>query len=133
MKPLSPARLGHQLNGWRQSAASHPLWRDKLSLAVVIVAAGAAIATAALLALRLQPVDYPVPTHYDSQVTFDATGPWYSNYRIGLFAVGVTLANVALALKSFRRSRLVSFWLLLGAAVVSIFCFIIALAFVSAL
>lgn len=102
-------------------------------MAAIIVAMGCAVATVVVLLLNIHPVNYPVPTHYDSQVTFDATGPWYSNYRIGAFAVGVALANTALALKSFRRNRLASFWLLLGAAVVTVFTLIIAIAFVTAL
>lgn len=132
MKPLTQYLSGVQLRGHRQTLADHPLWRDRISAATVGAIVLFTIGTILTLVFRLKHVDYPVPTHYDSLIGFDITGPWYANYRIGLFALMVAIVNIGLALRSFRRNRLASFLLLLGAATVTLFCWIITAAFTGA-
>ena len=79
--------------------------------------------------VKLDQVDYPVPTHYLSLVGFDEVGAWWSNYRLVVFSIAVTLINSLLAAKAFQRNRLASFFLLIGAASVSILCLVISSAF----
>ena len=81
------------------------------------------------MAVKLQPLDYEVPIHYSSLVGFDQLGPWYQLYSLAAFASGVTIVNTALAIRSFGRSRVSAFYLLLGSGVVALFSLIIALAF----
>ncbi len=81
------------------------------------------------MVVRLKPTDYPLPVRYSSLVGFDALGPWYQTYAIGLFGVLVTAVNTTLAAISFTRSRITSFFLLIGAFVVGLFCLIIGTAF----
>ncbi|TAK88988.1 hypothetical protein EPO04_02675 [Patescibacteria group bacterium] len=109
----------------------HPILADPVSLTALLVAAGVNIANLVLVAAKLRQVDYPVPVHYLSFVGFDQMGPWYQNYRLGLFAVAVTILNTALAAKAFGRNRLASFFLLIGAAAVAVLCLVISSAFIA--
>ena len=112
-----------------QSLREQPMLQDSISLAVLIVAALVNVLTLLLLIIKLRHVDYPVPVHYLSLVGFDRVGSWIQNYRLATFGIAVTLINGLLAAKSFQRNRLVSFFLLVGAAVVSLLCLVISTAF----
>lgn len=103
---------------------------DPISVATLLVAVAVNIATILLLVIKLRQVDYPVPVHYLSFVGFDEMGAWYENYRLGAFAVVVTIVNGLLAARSFQRNRLASFFLLLGAAAVGVLALVISSAFV---
>lgn len=127
---MNPAMLKHRLSHlhprvWRQ----HPLLKDPISLSALGIAVAVNILTLLLLIIKLEQVDYPVPTHYLSLVGFDEVGPWFSNYRLVAFSIGVTIVNTALAARAFQRNRLASFFLLIGAATVSILCLVISSAF----
>ena len=119
--------FSHRLTSLRSSR----LMADRLSVGLVVASLLLNALTFIILLIKLHPLDYQVPVHYSSLVGFDQLGPWYQPYTIAVFGFGVTLVNAALALRSFGRSRVASFYLLLGAVVVSIFCFIIANAFSS--
>lgn len=102
---------------------------DRLSV-VLLVGAGAVNAlNVLLLALHVRPTSAAVPTRFSSLNWFDSLGPWYYPFLIALFAILVTLANGLFAHYSFGRSRIASFFLLTGSAVVAIFSFIISMAF----
>jgi hypothetical protein len=104
-------------------------FRDRISL---MLFAGALIINGLnlfTLALHVRPIEGEVPVRFSSLRLFDALGPWYYPYLIALFALGVTLANSYFAYHSFGRSRLASFFLLAGSAVVAIFSLIISTAF----
>jgi hypothetical protein len=105
------------------------LVKDRLSLGLLIAAAATNVVTILLLLANLTPTDFPVPVRYSSLLGFQALGPWYQIYYIALFGVGVTLINSILAAMAYTRSRITSFFLLVGAFVVSLFCLIISLAF----
>jgi hypothetical protein len=84
------------------------------------------------LVLSLHPAGGEIPIRYSSlDLGFNPyiLGPWYYPFLIALFAILVTLANGYFAYHSFSRSRLSSFFLLTGSAVVGIFSFIISSAF----
>jgi hypothetical protein len=108
------------MTSWRQQR----LFQDRLSISMLVTALGLNAFNIIVLILRIRPTDYPVPVHYSSLKSFDMLGPWYDRYWI-------TLVNAWLALASFQRSRIASFFLLAGSIVVGIFCIIIANAFVA--
>lgn len=113
------------------AAKGHRLWRDRLSVGVVMLAAGINALAIVLVVLRLRPLGYAVPVRYTSVGGFDTLGPWYALYAIPLYGVLVLAANVGLAMKAYTRSRIASFFLLLAAVVVALLCLVISNAFVS--
>ena len=112
-----------------EALLSERYFKDKLSLSLLIPTIMLNIITIIIMFVRLRPTDFPVPIKYSSLTGFDTLGPWYSVYRIGLFAGGVTLVNTALAVTSFKASRITSFLLGAGSFVVALFCLIIGAAF----
>jgi hypothetical protein len=129
MKSLATLRtqLTDTVMSWRQQR----LFQDRLSVSLLVTALALNALNVVILVLRIRPTDYPVPVHYSSLKSFDVLGPWYDRYWIGLFGLAVTLVNGWLALNSFQRSRIATFFLLAGSIVVGIFCIIIANAFVA--
>jgi hypothetical protein len=119
--------LSHRLNGLRKSR----LMADHLSVGLVVASLILNGLTLVILLVKLRPLDYQVPIHYSSLTGFDQLGNWYQPYVIAFFGLAVTIANTALAIRSFGRSRVASFYLLLGSVVVGVFCLIIANAFSS--
>ena len=119
----------HLRNFHPQVVRQHPMLHDPISVAALAVAVIVNILTLLLLIVKLHRVDYPVPTHYLSLVGFDQVGGWINNYRLVVFGIAVTLVNGGLAAKSFQRNRLASFFLLIGAAAVSVLCLVISSAF----
>ena len=107
----------------------HPLFQDPISVAALGVSVLFNVVTLGLLIAKVHQVDYPVPVHYLSLVGFDQVGQWYQTYRLAAFGFGVTLVNGLLAAQSFQRNRVVSFFLLLGAAITGLLCLVISLAF----
>jgi len=70
-----------------------------------------------------------IPVRYSSLGGFDGLGSWYSPLLIALFSVSISAVNGVLAFQAFSRSRLASFFLLVGSVVVALFCLIISNAF----
>lgn len=81
------------------------------------------------LALHVRPTEAQVPIRFSSLTLFDALGPWYFPFLVALFAAVITITNAVFAFHGFSRSRLASFFLLMGSVVVAIFAFIISSAF----
>ncbi len=105
---------------------------DKLSVGLLIAALSLNLINLIILAVKLRPLEFStsIPVHYSNLNNgFDVLGPWYLNYRIGLFALAVTIVNSYLAIQSYSKSRITSFYLMTGAVVVGIFCVIISAAF----
>lgn len=113
------------------AAKGHRLWRDRLSVGVVALAAGINVLALLLVVIRLRPLGYAVPVCYTSVAGFDTLGAWYVLYAIPLYGIIVLGANVSLAMKAYTRSRIASFFLLLAAVVVALLCLVICNAFVS--
>lgn len=108
---------------------SQRIFQDRLSWAIMVPTFVLNGVTFLLLVLKLHPTEFAVPVHYSSLVGFDRLGPWYQSYSIGIFAVGVTILNSGLAVMAFSRSRITSFFLMVGAFVVALFALVISLAF----
>jgi hypothetical protein len=107
----------------------HRFFHDRLSMTLL---AGAGIINGfnlVSLALNVRPTSAEVPIRFSSLTLFDALGPWYYPFLIALFALMATIANGLFAYYSFSRSRITSFFLLMGSGVVAIFSFIISMAF----
>jgi len=107
----------------------HPLLQDSISVAALGLSVVLNFVTLGLLLAKVHQVDYPVPVHYLSLVGFDQVGSWIQTYRLAVFGFALTLVNGLLAAQSFQRNRLVSFFLLLGAAAASLLILVISLAF----
>lgn len=107
---------------------SHRFFSDRLSVLILVLNVALALVTLVILIIRVRPSSVPVPVHYSSLVGFDRLGPWWQLYSIGLFSTLVIAINTALAIASFTRSRITSFFLMSGAFVVAIFALIISLA-----
>jgi hypothetical protein len=118
--------IQHRLADVQQARFFH----DRLSVTLL---AGALLVNGlniVALALKVRPNEIPVPTRYSNLGGgFYALGPWYFPFIIALVAAVITLSNGASAFQSFGRSRLASFFLLAGSAVVAIFSFVISMAF----
>lgn len=124
--PLS--RVGEMMSQKFAHLKSHRFFTDRLSVTILVLNLALAVVTIATLIIRVRPSAVPVPVHYSSLVGFDRLGPWWQLYGIGLFSIAVIAINTALAIISFTRSRITSFFLMSGAFVVAIFAFIISLA-----
>jgi hypothetical protein len=107
------------------------LMGDSLSVTLVISSLVINFLAITILVLKLHPLDYQVPIHYSSINGFDQLGAWYRPFYIAGFSLAVTIVNTILAIRSFGRSRVAAFYLLLGSVVVGIFCLIICNAFSS--
>lgn len=129
MKRLSLGEVREQLRLSWVRLKGQRFFSDRLSLSILIPTVVINVANLILLAVKLEPTDFAVPVRYSSLVGFDTLGPWYHLYGIGLFGLMVTLTNGSLAAVSYARSRITSFFLLIGAFVVALFCLIISLAF----
>jgi hypothetical protein len=130
MEGLQPLRTFRRTIQDRfHSVLSKRFFHDRLSMVVLTLAAGANFVSFVRLALHLRPSDSQVPIHFSSFTLFDVLGPWYYPYEIAFIATVITIVNVVFAYHSFARSRLASFFLLVGSLVVSVFGLIIAQAF----
>lgn len=127
----SLAELRSGLSQRLTSLRTSRLMADHLSVGLIVASLILNALTLVVLVIKLHPLDYQVPIHYSSLNGFDQLGSWYQPYVIAFFGLAVTVVNAALALRSFGRSRVASFYLLLGAVVVGVFCLIIANAFSS--
>lgn len=107
------------------------LFRDRLSLTILIPSLLINLVTLGVVLLKVQPSNIAVPVHYSSLEGFNVLGPWYRLYFLGLFALAATLTNSFLAMAAFDRSRLASFFLLAGSFVVALFSFVITSAFLA--
>lgn len=121
---------------WFAKLFAQRFFHDRLSLGLFVASLGLNLINLIVLLAKLRPLEFSttVPVHYSNLNNgFDALGPWYLNYRIGLFALGVTLVNTYLAVLAYSRSRIASFYLIAGSVVVAIFSLIISAAFISIL
>lgn len=129
MNRLNPSQLMGHLRQGISTARGQRFFQDRLSLSFLVPVLALNALTLIIMVIRLKPTDYAIPVRYSSLVGFDTLGPWYQIYMVGLFGVLVTAINTALAAVSFTRSRITSFFLLIGAFVVALFCLIIGTAF----
>ena len=104
-------------------------FRDRISVGLLVTGLILNGVNLITLMLHVRPSEGQVPVRFSSLTLFDALGPWYFPFLIALFALAVTLVNGLFAYHSFSRSRLASFYLLIGSDVVAIFAFIISVAF----
>ncbi len=130
MKGLQPfGALRRTIQDTFANVRSQRFFHDRLSAGLLVGALAVNGLNLATLVLRVKPTDAQVPVRFSSLTLFDQLGPWYFPFLIALFALGVTVVNGFFAYHSFARSRLASFFLLIGSGVVAIFGFIISMAF----
>ena len=130
MNGLSPvAAVRRTIQETIASVRQTRFFRDRLSTSLLVGALVVNGLNLVWLSLHVRPTDAQVPVRFSSLTLFDALGPWYFPFLIALLALAVTVVNGGFAYKSFGRSRLASFFLLIGSGVLAIFAFIISAAF----
>ena len=98
---------------------------DRLSTGLVIGALAVSAFTFVTLLGRVHPgADGAV--RYSSLDVGYTLGVWYYPYLVAAFGLGVIIVNTVLAYRTYGRSRLASFYLLVGSGVVALFALIIA-------
>lgn len=108
---------------------SSRFFADRISGTLLIAAISVNLLNLIILLPKLHPSDAPVPTRYTSLNLYGNLGPWYHPLLIAAFGLVVTFVNGLLGYQAFNRSRIASFFLLVGSVVVAVFCFIISNAF----
>lgn len=103
--------------------------RDRLFMGCLAVAALFVVLMWSVVLIRVRPASFPVPVHYTTLGGFDTLGSWYQPILSALYATVLAVANLVLSYLSYRRSRMASFFLLAGAAVLALFSLIITNAF----
>lgn len=101
------------------------LFKDRLFVGFLIAGLTLGLLVLVLLGLRVRPKDFAVPLRYSTHQGFDALGAWYRVYTFGLFSLVVTVGNTVLAALSFDKSRIASFFLVMGTLVINLFTLII--------
>lgn len=101
------------------------LLRDKFLRWFLFAAVFLLIVELGLLLIKLRPTAFVVPLEYTSGLGFTRLGDWQLIYGYGLFSLMVTITNSILAIFAFERSRISSFFLLLGAIVINIFTIVV--------
>jgi hypothetical protein len=108
----------------------HRMFHDRLFIWFITTSVGLSLATIVALVIKVRPRDFVVPYQYSTLQGFDALGPWYNVYSFGVFALMVTLGNIVLAAMSFDKSRIGSFYLILGTIFINLFTLIVVLTLV---
>lgn len=103
------------------------LFTDKLFRWFTLTAVALGLGGLGWLLFRVRAVDYAVPLQYYSPQGFDALGAWYRAYAFGAFGLLTTVGNLVLAAMSYDKSRIASFFLVMGTLVINLFLVIIIL------
>lgn len=120
---MAPAKTKKRQNSLRKRLKL--LFKDKLFGGFVWAACILCLVSLLFIAFRVRPSDFAVPLRYSTFQGFDALGAWYRVYTYGVFALLVTAGNLILAAVSLDKSRIASFFLILGTIVVNIFALIV--------
>ncbi|MEX0749111.1 MAG: hypothetical protein WD467_01515 [Candidatus Saccharimonadales bacterium] len=99
--------------------------RDKFLRWFLIIALLLCMVQIGQLLIRLRPTGFVVPLEYVSGAGLTRLGDWRLIYGYGVYSLLVTLGNIALAVVAFEKSRITSFFLLLGAIVINIFAIVV--------
>jgi hypothetical protein len=126
---FSLARDGKKLVNGLAGLRSSRIFKDRLSVVLLLVAAGVNLLNLVVLIMHTPATRTYVPTHYSSLVGFEGLGPWYWPFAIAIFGLFVTAVNFMFALLTFDRSRLIGFYLMAAAATTGLFCLIVSNAF----
>lgn len=110
---------------------SQPVFRDRLFIGFVITAGLLCAVSIFLLMANVRPKDFVVPVRYSTLQGFDELGSWYRVYSFGLFSLLVTVGNSYLAAQSYRRSRMLSFFLIFGAVMINLLTLVVVITLTS--
>ena len=126
-KKISP--LSYRLDDIITNIKKQRVFRDPLSVGLIVAALGINVLTLIVVALHVRPSEFLVPVHFNSLDGFDRLGNWYELYSLSVFGFLITFCNALLAMRAFGRSRIASFFVLGGSMVVGALSLIISLAF----
>ncbi|MEX0934508.1 MAG: hypothetical protein WDZ42_01775 [Candidatus Saccharimonadales bacterium] len=93
--------------------------KDKFIRWFLFLAIVLCLVVVGMLVFRLRPAAFVVPIEYTSGIGFTRLGDWKLIYSYGLFSLLVTIGNIALAVTSFDKSRISSFFLLISAILIN--------------
>ena len=102
------------------------IFRDKIFIWYLVAAAVLTILTILVLLVRLRPQDFVVPLEYSSIQGFTVLGEWYQLIGLGVFSLLAVIGNTILAAHTFSKSRIASFFLVVGTVIVNLFVLVIA-------
>ncbi len=97
------------------------LFKDRVFLSFLIIMILLLVSVVVILAIKVRPVDYAVPLRYSTYQGFDALGAWYRVLTYGAFILVVNIMNLILAAIAFDKSRIASFYLILGTVAIDLF------------
>lgn len=106
---------------------SQRIFKDKLFSTFLVLSLLALLAVITVLVVSVRPKAVVVPLRYSTLQGFDALGGWYRLYIYGIFSLLVSLGNTLLAVLLYQKSRIASFFLVLGTLVVNVFTLVIIL------
>ncbi len=107
----------------------HRFFNDGWVVGLSLMAVLTNIVTAVWSLLRIKQSDVLVPVRYTSLNNFDVLGHWYQLYYIVALSVIILIVNMSLAIISYKRSRLISIFLMLVAVMAAVWAAAIVFGF----
>src|SRR3990167_5167408 len=102
-----------------------PLFKDRLFIGFIVLGLLLSLAVVVVLMVKVRSKTFVVPLQYSTLQGFDSLGPWYRVYVYGLFTLLVTIINITLAVLSYSKSRIASFFLVLGMLVINLLTLVV--------
>lgn len=120
-------QLQKKIDHFRQAK----IFQDRLFIIFLGLSVLVCIAIVCILIAGVRPKDVVVPLQYSTVQGFDELGAWWRLYGYGLFSIAVTLGNTILASILYQKSRIASFFLVIGTLAVNVFELVILLVLIS--
>ena len=108
---------------------THRFFHDGWNMSILAIDTVLVTVTVAWSLLHIRPSETLVPVRYTSLASFDTLGHWYELYYIAALSVIIVLANTFLAVVSYRKSRMISLFLLIVAGMCAALAVAIIMAF----
>jgi len=124
---VSAKKLQHQID----HLLKHRMFQDRLFMLFLVLAGLACIGTIATLIFQVRPKDFVVPLQYSTLQGFDALGGWYRLYIYAVFALLVSIGNTVLASMIYDKSRIASFFLVVGTFMVNALTLVVVITLTS--
>ena len=119
--PIPFAKLGR--------LRQHRFFNDGWIVGLLILNFGINAFTVIWSLTHIHQSDILVPVRYTSLANFDILGRWYQLYYVVVASVIILMVNTILGVASYKRSRMISIFLLLVAAMVAALAAAIILGF----
>jgi hypothetical protein len=107
------------------------LTQNKLYLSVLVTIAIVILVNIVWALTHIHKTELPVPIRYTSLTNFDQLGKWYQLYFPLAISLVVSVVNIFLSINIYKKSRIVSMFLLLASLIVAVFALAITFGFTS--